>query len=338
MQRRHVLWLVVSIVLLSACASVSPQAPEAEPVTVRVAVMQSLSHAPVFIADEEGYFAEEKLDVKFVFLRRSSEALAAVAQGEVDVVLGSLYPGHLNAIARGGNIKFVADKGHYDPEGCAFGALVVGNALIDAGVLQDSTLLEGCSVGANAASFSGYLLTHALAIAGMDLDDVLVENPPAAAKYDATCDGTLDASLSFEPWLTRMLDEGEAAIWLTVQEAVPEFQHGVLTYGPVLLEENTDAGERFMVAYLKAVRQYNLGKTPRNVEILSKRLEWDADELGKMCWLPFRDNGQIDVQSVLDFQAWALELGLLDEALEVDEFWDARFVEHANQVLGTPSG
>ena len=88
-----------------------------------------------------------------------------------------------------------------------------------------------------------------------------------------------------------------------------------------------------MVAYLKAVRQYNQGKTERNLEIMSKHTGLDKELLKKACWSSFRDNGQINIKSVVDFQRWALNKDFLDKVAQPNQFWDPSFIEYANKVL-----
>jgi hypothetical protein len=92
-----------------------------------------------------------------------------------------------------------------------------------------------------------------------------------------------------------------------------------------------------MLAYLRAVRQLDQGKTERNLEILAEYTGLDREFLVKACWPSFHDDGWVDVQSVLDFQAWAVEKGYLDSTVAEEQFWDPGFIEHANEVLGAPS-
>ena len=88
---------------------------------------------------------------------------------------------------------------------------------------------------------------------------------------------------------------------------------------------------------LKAVRQFNEGKTERNLELLAEFTGLDRELLEQACWPSLRDDGQINVQSILDFQAWAVEKGYLDSPVTEEQFWDPSFVEYASEVLGTPS-
>ena len=49
------------------------------------------------------------------------------------------------------------------------------------------------------------------------------------------------------------------------------------------------------------------------------------------CWSSFRDDGVVDVDSVLGFQRWAFGAGLIDKRVGTAEFWEPRFVESAGR-------
>ena len=70
-----------------------------------------LSYAPYLVAQEEGFFSEQGLNVELLQFQRSQDAIPALVQGQLDVLGGALSFGFLNAITRGGNIRMVADKG-----------------------------------------------------------------------------------------------------------------------------------------------------------------------------------------------------------------------------------
>jgi NitT/TauT family transport system substrate-binding protein len=90
-----------------------------------------------------------------------------------------------------------------------------------------------------------------------------------------------------------------------------------------------------MVANLKAVRQYNQGKTKRNLDILAKHTGLDRELLEEVCWPAIRNNGQIHIESVMDYQAWAMKKGFLDKEVAPNQFWDPRFIDYANKVLNS---
>jgi NitT/TauT family transport system substrate-binding protein len=287
-----------------------------------------LSFAPFFIAQEEGYFADEGLEVEFVPFKRSSEAIVPLVQGELDVLAGTISFGLLNAMNRGSNIQFVADRGYVDVDSCLNGGILARRSLLESGQLDGPEQIEGLRVAVNPAAARGYFVDLVLEQAGLTYDDIEVVDVSNPALIEAMANGSIDLAVTSEPWVTRLIDEGGAEIWLPYGEIVPGFQLGYVAYGPSLLEENPEAGQRFMNAYLKAVRQYKEGKTERNVEILSKYTELDQEFLRQVCWQSFAD-GEINVESVLAFQDWALKNGYLDGLVPEEQFWNPSFVQEA---------
>jgi hypothetical protein len=83
------------------------------------------------------------------------------------------------------------------------------------------------------------------------------------------------------------------------------------------------------------VRQYNRGRTARNLEILATTTALDRELLKVSCWQAIRGDGRINVESVLGFQRWAVRQGALDALVPAERFWDPSFVDEAVRVLGT---
>jgi NitT/TauT family transport system substrate-binding protein len=131
-----------------------------------------------------------------------------------------------------------------------------------------------------------------------------------------------------------MVQAGHADLWVAGREIIPDFPVAILLFGPTLLEENPDAGRRFMVAFVRSLRQWSQGKTERNVELAQRFTGLDRELLMIMCWSPVRESGEVNVQSMLDYQAWAVERGYLESPVTEKQLWDPSFIEHANGVLG----
>ncbi len=71
--------------LIAACAPAGEELGRPEPLALKVGILPYISFAPFFIAEEEGYFAEQGLQVELVRPGNVSEALAALVQGDLDV-------------------------------------------------------------------------------------------------------------------------------------------------------------------------------------------------------------------------------------------------------------
>lgn len=333
---RFVIFALI-LTLLIPVMSVETESSQTKPVKLKVLLLPFLSFGPYFIAEEEGFFAEQGLEVEYIKMDGASEAIPALLHGELDVVAGTISIGVLNAIARGGTIKIVADKGHVVPStGCPTNAILVSKTLFDIGKLDDPAQLQGRKIAVDPIGTDGYYVEKVLKTIGLTFDDVTTKDLPFPALPKAL--GTsIDIAQVSEPWLTRILKLGNAALWIPAKDVVPNFQLAVIMYGTNLLDKNPDAGRRFLTAYLKAVRQYNQGKIARNVDILSKYTGLEPELLQEACWPAIYDDGRIHIQSVLDFQTWALEKKLLDALVSEDQFWDNNFIEYANQMLRAPS-
>ncbi|MDH4207472.1 MAG: ABC transporter substrate-binding protein [Anaerolineae bacterium] len=336
LRRTMCVLLAASLALLTyACASPPAVPVEQEPAHLKVTSQPYISFAPYYIAQAEGYFAEEGLEVEFVDLT-GEDATPLLVQGELDVIAGfGVY--YLNAMARGAELKVVADKGHIGTTGCSSGAVVVRRELFEMGELDSATELEGRTLPLRSASMEEYYLEKLLDTAGLTLDDLETTYMPQPAELEAMAQGSIDLSMASEPWATRHVQTGNAVLWMPYNDFVPGEQHVTVVYGPSLLKTNPDAGRRFMVAYLRGVRQYNEGKTDRNLEIMAEFSGLDKEFLQAACWFDVYDDGHVNVQSLLDFQEWAVGKGYLDSVVPQEELYDPSFIEYANQVLGTAS-
>src|SRR5688572_21402644 len=116
------------VIVLTACvkggekANGAANAPRKK---VTVAIQPFTAHAPVLIAYADSFFAEEGLDVEFIKVANSTEAIPALLNGDVDVYPASANPGLFNAMARGMAVRMVADRGYLDPNGCTSAAIAV---------------------------------------------------------------------------------------------------------------------------------------------------------------------------------------------------------------------
>jgi NitT/TauT family transport system substrate-binding protein len=303
----------------------------AELTKVRALILPYITFAPFYIAQAEGFFQEQGLDVEFVNMQQAPEVIPALASGQVDVSSGLLSAGMFTTVARGGRIAIVADKGYIDPAGCSNYVMIARSGLLEDGSAPTAEQLRGRNALITQATWLEFYADKLLAPLGLTTADLASVYMPPAAQIEALNAGTLDLIVQSEPWITRFQAAGHKPILQTAEELLPDGQAAVMLYGPKLLDENPEVGERFMAAYLQGVRQYNEGATDRNVEILAEPLQLNPDLLRQMCWLPIRADGSINTQNVLDFEEWAVARGYLDASVAPEAFWDGRFIEAAAQ-------
>jgi len=311
----------------AACGATGSTVPRRP---LRVAVLPYLSFGPIFLAHDEGDFASVGLEVDLVRFGRSVEAIPALDRGDLDVAGGTLSLALFNAVARGSRVRIVADKGYVPRDGCAYSGLLARRALGPEPRLTREGL-RGLRVAADRTSYTGYYLDKLLASAGLGPEDVEMVNVPDEILGDALDRGRVDLAHTTEPWLSRLVGEGHGHLWVTPQDVLPDSQYAYLFFGPALLERDPEAGYRFLTAYLRGVRRYLEGKTSRNLAILSARTGLDPERLAAACWPGFRADGEVDPESLRDFQQWGRSKGLLDAGLPTDFVWDPRFIREAGR-------
>ncbi len=86
---------------------------------VRVAMTTSTTDAPLWIADRFGYFKDEGLSVTFLTFNSGESMIAPLSTGQLEVGAGSAAASLYNAVARGADVRLVADLGS-DPPGYGF--------------------------------------------------------------------------------------------------------------------------------------------------------------------------------------------------------------------------
>jgi len=286
---------------------------------------------PFYMADEEGFFAEQDLEVEFRRLGRAQDIMTALARGDVDVATGMLTMTELGLIASGARIRLVATLGEAQPDACTFLGIVARREHLESGALSDPAQIRRMRFDYNSILPFGYFLDELLRPYGLttaDLDGVDLP-PPVALELLRRGDVTLDA----EPYVTMHLETGEAAIWRGLEELLPGYAWSVVMFGPSLLDEHPDVGERLAVALLKGIRQYRLGRTPRNVALVEQATGLSPAQVADSCWPTMSEDGHADAAVFLGYQQWSVAEGLLDRVLESDELVDHRFMGYASAAL-----
>lgn len=333
MQKRFSI-LILFVLLLQACGGSAPEPVDTSRVKLTVQVLPFLSYAPFYIAEAEGFFEEQNLDVEFIRTARSVDGVPMVISGDLDVYASANNIAYLNAVASGENIRVVADRGYIDPDGCTYLGLVARNEILSSGRLEGGPEeMNGVRIVRSPASVGALMIDVAFEERGFSHEDAVILDLNTPSRLDAFQEGTLDIGNYSEPWITRSIQTGSADIWVGAEEILPGYQLGTMAFGPNLLEDNPDAGKRFMVAYLKGVQQFNEGKTDRNVEIIAAATELEEQLVRDACWPAYRSDGHAPFEGLVPFQDWAVSLDLLDVPITEDQYFDSTFIDYANAVL-----
>jgi NitT/TauT family transport system substrate-binding protein len=147
----------------------------------------------------------------------------------------------------------------------------------------------------------------------------------------------IDAGVLTEPYITEAKNSGSAVILLPGDKYIRDTPFP-LYFGPLFLEKNPELGRKFMVAYLQGVKQYNAGKTERNLEILSNYTRLDRELLIECCWLQIAEDGTLPHEPVMEYMDWLYANQLISQKLGEDQIFDMTYVNYANGVLRNTTG
>ena len=316
--------LGVLLVVLGACAG-----RESPRDVVRVGYQRYVSYAPIFIADAEGFFANHGIDLELVLMPDGNTGTPLVVSGNIDVLAGPGSPGILNAIARGANVRLVADKGSVPDSGCSQMSLI-GRP----GIGLDSGEVPRRISPSRAVAALDYFTETTLARAGLKIGDLEVHHLPTSVHLDALHRGSIDLVATTEPAVTRLVTAGNRIV-RDASSVVPGLTYGFLIFGERLTRNERALGDRFIAAYLEGIRAYSTGKTERNLAIVSTATGDESDVLHRACWPPFRTD-DIDTVAFGAFQDWAVARKLLDRRMGYDEYWDGAFLQAAAKLVSRP--
>lgn len=332
-----------------AAAATSP-APRA-PVEVKVASQQLTGNAGIYIAHDRGHFKEQGLDVRLVDVGLQSEMVPPLATGQVEVVGVGLISGTFNAIARDIPIRLVADSGAVTPDpGNGFSSaatFMVAPDTLATGRIRDFSDLKGKTYGGTTAgggSTAQIVLDRGLRSAGLTPADVDGRPVAFADMAAAIANHVVDFGLGVEPFVAQGEARGLWVRWKGFPEIYPGAQLAALLYGPTMVALGQDVGNRFMVGYTRALRDYYEAFGPKwqnRAEIVSilvqNTIVKDPSLYDRMSWNYLNPDCSLNLEAIASDLEWYTAQGLVPP-LRVEQVVNNSYCEAAVQQLGKYQG
>ncbi|HWP29618.1 MAG TPA: ABC transporter substrate-binding protein [Chloroflexota bacterium] len=326
-------------------AAAAPQPPAGippAPVKVRWGGQSVLTDSAVYIAEDQGYFREAGIDFEYVNFSSASEIVPSVANNQLDIGAVSPNVATLNALARGAELKLVADRGVLRP-GFGWSALVVRTDLIESGRYRTPADLRGLRVAITppvGVTSIAVAVARLLEREGLTEDAVEFIALPFPDMNPALANRSIDAAVHSEPLMAIALRQGLAVKVLGFDEVYPNQQIGVVAYGESFVHSQPEAARRFMVAYLRGLRDFVDAFTKgRNREAVVESLARhtavkDLTMYEAMVPTGFNPDGYINVESIAADQEWFISQGKLAQRVDLARVIDHQYVDYALALLG----
>lgn len=326
-------------------AAPAPTAAQGPLTVVRVGTVASATDAHFYWAQERGYLREEGLDLETQVFNGAQVMIPPLGADQLDVGGGGPGPGLFNAILRGVGLRIVADRSRAVP-GVRNQCVAVRKSLLDSGQVRSFADFRGRVFAENVpAVLTTSIIDRELKKVGLTLgQDVPTTTVSFPDMLPAFANEAIDFAVLIDPYIVRGKQQGIADCWKYTPELEPHFQIAVLIYGAAFAEQRADTARRFMVAYLRSLRDYQrafFGDGANRAEYL--------DLIGRIAGITDREllesigpswadpNGAVNVDSLRETQRWYVARGDQTGEVDFDRVVDPSFAEYAVSRLGRQS-
>ncbi len=329
MRRRELLAGCLATVALAdaACWARKPSAAQ----KLRLSAPKRLSMSSLYLAQESGYFREAGVELELMQIANPLDAMTLLAGGKVDVVFSGLSTAFLNAALKGLALKIVAGREIASPTCGSMGAIYGLRRKFPSG-LEDLTQLKGKRIAAGPSiGISHFALDAQLESAGVSGNDVSTVNLSWAQAIAALIGGSVDGMVlneEAERSLTAIYSEIVRTQGLS--QVYPNFQFSYIYFGSTLLSGDPSRGAGFLSAYLRGVREFVQGRTPRYMEEFARSNGLDVDAVVSACRGTATLDGAVDSKSLELFVAWAMRKKFIQRPVSVSDLVDLRFLRRVH--------
>lgn len=299
--------LVTALALLAA----APVAA-ADKMTVLLDWFINPDHGPIIVAQENGYFADEGLEVKIVPPADPSAPPRLVAAGQADLAVSYQPQLHLQ-IHEGLPLKRVGTL-VATPLNCLL--------VLEDGPIKSPADLKGKKIGFSVAGVEEAVLGAVLGKYGVSTDDIELINVNfslSPSLMSGQVDAVIGAYRNFE--LNQMDIEGRPGTCFYIEEeGVPSYDELIYVANPDTMD--ADKVARFLAATEKAT-QYIVNNPQKSWEIFAATSTELQDELNARAWvdtLPrfaLRPAG-FDAGRYARFEQFLLDSGMIPSLNPVD--------------------
>jgi len=312
-------------------------------VTLKVGYLPVATWAPLFLAQDRGYFQEVGLEVEASPFGNYATQVPLLAQGQLHVAGCANAVICYNAFGRGLDIRIVTDlqsAGQTEKSRGASG-LVVRKDLWDNGTIRGAQDLVGRTLYTQAGPGSGQhaQAAHWLRRHGIDPSDMDWTQLQFPDLYAAMQNQGAEVGFQSEPFVTAGLTRGIHHLLVSAEEMEPNVQSTYVMYWTGIDGLGPQVGERFMVAWLRAVRdflnamEYGIDQDAV-IAILTRETGIKDPEVHRQSKYPWRHpNGGVDADALQADADLFAELGLMGQ-VDVRPRIDDRYHQFAARYLG----
>jgi len=319
------------VAVLGTCTALLPLTADAqqklEPVTYLLpGPSNQPAFAPWMIARQQGYFAEEGLDVNFVAAKGGVDVAKQLGAGNAPIGGAS---GDTSIIVRNNGVPVRAVA----VLGAGTHMLVVSHQ--NAPVTEPAQL-KGKSISVlGYADTSYYFLLGTLRRAGLSRDDAHIQNAGPAGAWQLFAANRFEVMVGVPDWIVNVEETGSKVLWMAPEKAAQSMAQAILASdetiakNPQLVQRMVRATLRGMklimtdmdaaiAAYVKAVPMHvGREKALRRMFELYRQYAYANQTVP----------GQINVVRLAALQDFYVQEGIVSKAAPIDDLYTNQFIQ-----------
>jgi NitT/TauT family transport system substrate-binding protein len=310
--RRRWLWslaMVVAVTAMSLGCSAQPAAQQ-QSLRLKVGVLPIVDALPMYVAEQEGYFADRKLEVELVLFQSALERDAALVAGQIDGELNDpISAALLNK--DGGNARIVRLAYRGNESMPMMVVLASPNSTINS-----PAELKGVEVGISKNSIIEYATERLLQSAGLPAAEIkTTEVTKIPVRTEMLAKGQIQAATLPEPLASLAAQQGARVV---IDDSKTGTGKSVITFSHQAVTGQAEAIRRFLAAYEEGVQ--TLAQAPNDYLDLMVDKAKVPDILRATFKVPSFPEGQLPTREDMDdVTKWMVEKGLLAEQIPYEK-------------------
>jgi NitT/TauT family transport system substrate-binding protein len=314
--KRHsvALGLVVVLTLSLLLASCGSQ----EEPTLRMGLLPIMDTLPFYVAEQQGFYADEGIEVVLLPAKSAQERDALLQAGEVDGMLTDLAA--VGIFDRDeAQVKVVAIALKATPEAPLFRILSAPNSGI-----TSPEQLAGVEIAISQNTVIEYITNRLLRLSGVPTDQMSIQEISAiAVRFEQLMAGQVQAATLPDPLAQGAVAAG--ANLVVDDSQFTEYAQSVLVFGTDAIKNKPETIAKFMKAWDRAAAEINANPEAYR-ELLIEKGRVPESIQGSYSMPPFPRLEITSEAQWADVVDWLLEKGLVDHAIAYGDAIDDSFI------------
>ena len=314
---KYMIWLLVVVLLLTACSGnsavsedntpqeITEDLPEAE-TALRIAVLPILDAFPLYVAQEQGYFADQNLTIELVPVNSGPERDQLMQAGQIDAMINELVSVlfYNQTETKVVVVRFARTATVDSP---VFSILAAAGSGI-----ESPADLAGVEIGVSEGTVIDYMTDRVLQNAGLSAEEIVkIAIPRIPDRLALLQSGELAAATLPDPVAALAVLNG--ATLIIDDSSLPEVGTSVFSFSADTLAKKPEAVAGFLTALEQAVEDLN--SDPSQFDALLADLGLVPVPLQATFELPPYVTASVPSEAQWqDALTWALDGGLIENS------------------------